>query len=151
MNTEIGPTNGLFGLWHLNATSGTTAADGAGRHANNGTVTPTATWSPGVGMPFPTTSGVQFDGTNQYVTMGASPGLRSSTFTVELWFRRTGDRAGHEHRERRGRPRHPADHEGTGRGARPLPQDVNYFLGIDTATSKLATDFEEAQPEPRPA
>jgi hypothetical protein len=34
-----------------------------------------------------TTGALSLNGTSQYVTMGASPGLRSSTFTVELWFK----------------------------------------------------------------
>ena len=144
MNTEIGPTNGLLGLWHLNATSGTTAADGAGNSTlNNGTVTPTATWSPGIGMPFPTTSGLQLNGTNQYVTMGASPGLRSSTFTVELWFRRTATGLGTS-TGTGGVTAIPLITKGRAEGES-ATQDVNYFFGIDTVTGKLAADFEEAQ------
>ena len=144
MNTEIGPTNGLSGLWHLNATSGTTAADGAGNSTlNNGTVTPTATWSPGIGMPFPTTSGLQLNGTTQYVTMGASPGLRSSAFTVELWFRRTATGLGTSTGSG-GVTAIPLITKGRAEGES-ATQDVNYFFGIDTVTGKLAADFEEAQ------
>src|SRR5215218_2370483 len=38
--------------------------------------------------------GLQFNGTNQYVTFGAAPGLGASTFTLELWFKRTGTGVG---------------------------------------------------------
>src|SRR6266498_1268247 len=33
---------------------------------------------------------LQFNGSNQYVTLGSASQLRSATFTVELWFKRTG-------------------------------------------------------------
>ena len=35
-------------------------------------------------------NGLQLDGTNQYVTFGAAPGLATPTFTLETWFMRTG-------------------------------------------------------------
>ena len=35
-------------------------------------------------------SGLQLNGTSQYVTLGAAPALNTSNFTLELWFRRTG-------------------------------------------------------------
>ena len=31
-----------------------------------------------------------FNGTSQYVTFGAAPGLNTTDFTLETWFRRTG-------------------------------------------------------------
>ncbi len=144
MNTEIGPTNGLLGLWHLNATSGTTAVDGAGNATvNNGTVVATPAWAPGMGQPFSATSGLQLNGTTQYVTMGASPGLRSPTFTAELWFRRTATGLGTS-TGNGGVTAVPLITKGRADGET-AAQDVNYFLGIDTVTGKLAADFEEAQ------
>ena len=35
-------------------------------------------------------SALVFNGTNQYVTFGAAPGLGAATFTIEVWFKRTG-------------------------------------------------------------
>ena len=34
--------------------------------------------------------GIDFGGTNAYVTFGAAPGLGVSTLTIETWFRRDG-------------------------------------------------------------
>jgi hypothetical protein len=83
---------------------------------------------------------VSFNGT-QYITFGAT-GLGASTFTLELWFNRTG--AG------------TATSTGTGGIASAIPLltkgrgeaeatnvDMNYFLGIDSSTGKLVADFEE--------
>ena len=42
-------------------------------------------------LPTASTPGaVQLNGTSQYVTLGTATHLRSPTFTVELWFQRTG-------------------------------------------------------------
>ena len=86
---------------------------------------------------------IQLNGTSQYVTLGTAAQLRSATFTVELWFQRTGA----------GLP----TSTGTG-GVNAVPlitkgraegetaaADINYFLGIDATTNKLVGDFEEGQ------
>src|SRR5262245_44849437 len=84
-------------------------------------------------------SALQFNGTNQYVTFGAAPGLGASTFTIEVWFKKTGGT--------------PASTGTGGVSAIPLLTkgrgeaegsnlDMNYFLGIDAA-GKLVADFEE--------
>jgi hypothetical protein len=39
-------------------------------------------------------SALSFDGSNDYVNMGAAPGLGSAQFTVETWFKKTGDGIG---------------------------------------------------------
>ncbi len=87
---------------------------------------------------------LQFNGSSQYATLGTATQLRSATFTVELWFKRTGAGAG----------------TGTGTGgitsaiplitkgraeAETAAADVNYFFGIDATSGKLVADFEEAQ------
>lgn len=38
----------------------------------------------------PANNALDLDGTNDYVTFGAAPGLGAATFTLELWFRRDG-------------------------------------------------------------
>ena len=38
----------------------------------------------------PSTGAVQLNGSSQYMTLGNVTQLRSATFTVELWFQRTG-------------------------------------------------------------
>ena len=84
---------------------------------------------------------LSFDGTNDYVTMGAAPGLGSASFTLETWFRRSAAGVG----------------TSTGSGgvtAIPLVtkgrseadgtnQDMNYFLGIRASDGVLVADFEE--------
>ena len=90
----------------------------------------------------PAKTALQFDGVNDYVTMGAATStLGTATFTIECWFKRTGTGVG----------------TGTGSNgitsAVPLVTkgksendgsnvDCNYFLGIDTATNRLCADFE---------
>ena len=56
---------------------------------------------------------VQLNGTSQYITLGTATQLRSPTFTVELWFQRTGAGASASTGSG-GVTSHPPDHEGTG-------------------------------------
>ena len=85
---------------------------------------------------------LSFDGANDYVTMGAAPGLGSAQFTLETWFKRTGTGVGNT----------------TGGGGiaslvplvtKGAPQadgsnlDANYVMGINTAGNVLAADFED--------
>ena len=83
---------------------------------------------------------VQFDGSNDYVTFGAAPGLGVTSFTLEGWIKRSG--AG------------TTVSTGNG-GAVAVPiiskgrcendgstLDANYFLGIN-ASNQLAADFED--------
>ena len=87
---------------------------------------------------------LQLNGTTQYATLGTTSQLRSATFTVELWFKRTGAGVG--------------TNTGTGGIADAIPlitkgraegetaaEDINYFLGIDASSGKLVADFEEGQ------
>ena len=90
----------------------------------------------------PNNMALQLNGSSQYATLGGSSDLRSATFTVELWFKRTGAGVGTS--------------TGTGGIASAIPliakgraegetaaQDINYFLGIDATSGKLVADFEE--------
>jgi concanavalin A-like lectin/glucanase superfamily protein/slime mold repeat-containing protein len=92
---------------------------------------------------------LQLNGTTQYVSMGAAPGLNAAAFTLETWFRRTG--AG------------TATSTGTNGIAALVPLvakgaaqaegsnvDANYILGINTAGNVLAADFEEGPGGPGP-
>src|SRR3954471_8993734 len=95
-----------------------------------------------LGSSAPPPTALQLNGTSQYVTFGAAPGLGAAQFTLETWFKRTGAGVG----------------TGTGSGgitsAVPLVTkgraeaegsnvDMNYFLGIDATSGKLVADFEE--------
>ena len=89
----------------------------------------------------PANKGLDFGGTNAYVTFGAAPGLGVSTLTIETWFRRDGTGI--------------ATNTGTGGVvAIPLvtkgmaeteggPVDMNYFLGIRSSDNVLVADFED--------
>lgn len=89
---------------------------------------------------------LQFDGTNDYVTFGASqglaaPGLGVQTFTIETWFMRTG--AGVTTSTGTGGLASAVPLVTKGRGeAENSDVDMNYFFGIDS-TGVLAADFEE--------
>jgi hypothetical protein len=93
-------------------------------------------------------TGLTFNGSTNYVAMGAAPGLNSTSFTVEAWFKKEGTGV--------------STSTGTG-GLFAIPlvakgraeaegsnKDFNYFLGIDAATNVLAADFEEGPSGPNP-
>jgi hypothetical protein len=124
----------------MNEGTGTNVADSSGSGLN-GTTVATPTWT--TGTPFSFTGGLQLNGSSQYVTMGASPGLRSPQFTLELWFRRTAAGVGID--------------TGNGGIASAIPlitkgraesetaaADINYFFGIDATSGRLVADFEES-------
>ncbi len=86
-----------------------------------------------------------FDGTNDYVTFGASQGLETGlgvqTFTIEVWFMKTG--AGVTTSTGTGGLSSAIPLVTKGRGeAENSDVDMNYFFGIDS-TGVLAADFEE--------
>jgi len=86
--------------------------------------------------------GLQFNGTNQYVTFGPAPGLGASTFTLELWFKRTA--AGVATSTGTGGVTNAIPLLTKGRGeAEGSNVDMNYFLGVDASTARLVADFEE--------
>ncbi len=84
--------------------------------------------------------GLRFNGSNSQIAMGVAPGLGAATFTLEVWFKRTG----------------PGQTTGSGTGgivAVPLVTkgrsegdgsniDCNYFLGISDS-GVIAADFED--------
>ena len=85
---------------------------------------------------------LQFDGVDDRVTFGTALPLGASTFTLELWFMRTGTGT-------------VASTAGTG-GISAVPLitkgraevdgsnlDMNYFLGIEPTRRVLAADFED--------
>ena len=135
--TTINATTGVI--------SGTLSSTSSGSHFVTVTVsdgflvaTDTFTWT--VSDP-PSGSALDFDGIDDHVTFGAAPNLNSNTFTIETWFRRDG--AGT-----------PASTSGSPGGVTAIPlvtkglsesgQLLNWFLGIDSATSRIAADFESA-------
>ncbi|WP_276132069.1 LamG-like jellyroll fold domain-containing protein [Polluticoccus soli] len=92
----------------------------------------------------------EFNGTNNYISFGLASGLGSSTFTLECWFKNKGVSAN-------------TTTTGTGGVASVIPlvskgrgesdgsnKDMNYLLGINTATMTLCADFEEGAGQPSP-
>lgn len=84
---------------------------------------------------------LKFNGVNDYITFGNNSNLHLEEFTIECWFKKTGAGV-------------PANTGTSGAIAIPLitkgtsesdnnTEDLNYFLGIDSATHVLTTDIEE--------
>ena len=86
-------------------------------------------------------SGLQLDGTNDYVTFGqATSTLGTPTFTIEVWFMRTGN--GITTSSGAGGLTSAIPLLAKGRGeAEGSNKDCNYFLGIQS--NRLAADFED--------
>lgn len=93
---------------------------------------------------------LQFNGSNQYVLVPNASGLNTATFTVELWFKRTGDGVGVTTGSGGITLAIPLVAKGTSE-AENANADVNYFFGIDATSGKLVADFEEAQGQPSPS
>ncbi|HEX6868948.1 MAG TPA: hypothetical protein VF119_09090, partial [Candidatus Limnocylindrales bacterium] len=93
-------------------------------------------WPAAVGAA-PANAAVQLNGTSQYVTFGAAPALGASSFTLEVWFKRTG--AGTPTGTGTGGLANavPLITKGRGEGETPANLNMNYFLGIDSVTGTL--------------
>ena len=80
MNSELTSGTGLIGRWGMNDGAGTSVAGSVG--GINGTTTGGPTWVSGApaldGPPPSGNTGLQFNGSSQYVTFGAAPGLGAS-------------------------------------------------------------------------
>ena len=84
---------------------------------------------------------VDFGGTNAYVALGQAPGLGAATFTLEAWIKREGTGVATSTGSL-GIVAIPLVTKGMAQ-ADTTNVDMNYFLGIDSATGVLAADFEE--------
>ena len=85
---------------------------------------------------------LQFDGVDDRVTFGAAPTLGASSFTLELWFKKTG--AGLTTTTGTGGITAAIPLLTKGRGENEgSTVDMNYFLGIEPSTRVLAADFED--------
>ncbi len=88
-------------------------------------------------------TGLDLNGTNQHVTFGAAPGLGASAFTLEIWFKRTGNGVGTGTGAGGITSAIPLLTKGRAEADTPANLNVNYFLGIDSATGVLVADFED--------
>ena len=102
-------------------------------------------------LPARAQTGIQFDGTNDYVTFGqATATLGTPTFTLECWFRRTG--AGAITSTGTGGITNAIPLLTKGRGeAEASTADCNYFMGIRQSDSVLVADYEEGTGQASPA
>ncbi len=128
--------------------SGTLSGTSAGVYSvtitvSDGSLTDTDTFTWTVSEPGGGATGLDFDGTNDHVTLGAASALNSNTFTIETWFRRdgTGVATGTSGSAPGLVSAIPLVTKGRTGGS---AQIVNWFLGIDTATNRIAADFETA-------
>ncbi|UCE58166.1 MAG: DNRLRE domain-containing protein, partial [Phycisphaerales bacterium] len=85
-------------------------------------------------------SALDFNGTSDYVTMGAAPGLGATTFTLESWFKWDGGGVTASTGTQGLLTAIPLVTKGRGE-ADGSNLDMNYFLGIQDGV--LAADFEE--------
>lgn len=92
---------------------------------------------------------LEFNGSNNYVTFGVAPGLASSNFTLEVWFKRKGPGAFANTGTGGFQDGVPLIAKGRGE-ADNSPLDMNYFLGIVGSSNVLAADFEEGATGPSP-
>ena len=101
MGVPVTSGTGLLGRWGLDEGTGTVTANSiVTSPTTNGTLAPAAappTWvaggSPFAASPSPGPYGLHLGGTpatNDFVSMGAAPGLNAATFTLETWFKRDG-------------------------------------------------------------
>ncbi len=133
---SINPTTGVI--------SGTLSSSSAGVHNVTITVsdgfdidTDTFTWT--VADVAPANMALDLDGTNDHVTLGPAATFNDNTYTVETWFRRDGTGVPVLTASTGGLNAIPIVTKGrSGTGT------INWFIGIDNATNRIAADFESA-------
>ena len=88
-------------------------------------------------------TGLNFDGTNDYITFGNVAGLGVTNFTLETWFYWTGGGVSMTTSGTQGIPSViPLVSKGRGE-ADGSNLDMNYFLGVIPTSNVLAADFED--------
>ena len=93
-------------------------------------------------------TGLQFNGTNQYVTFGRADSLGVKQFTIETWFKRLG--AGTTTSTGTGGVTAvPLVSKGRGEGDGST-LDMNYFLGVRGTDGVLCADYEEGTGQTSP-
>ena len=124
-------------------TTGYTGPDSFTYRANDGTVNSnTATVSLTVSAAS-SNLGLQLNGSTQYVTFGAAPGLNAATYTLELWFNRTGAGVGTSTGTGGIASAIPLLTKGRAEAETPANLNMDWFLGIDATTGQLVADFED--------
>jgi hypothetical protein len=139
MFVELTAAPGLLGSYKLNEGTGTTAGNtGSAGTSADGLLVDGASWVAGTDLSR-SNSAVKFDGLNDYVDLGASTSIGATNFTLECWFKKTGNGTTGAFSPftavyplvAKGRD------EETG-----TTKDCNYFLGL-LSTGEIAANFEE--------
>lgn len=138
---ELTSGTGLVARFGMNDGSGTNVTNTINA-SHNGTLT-------GSTLPLwiaenPTAAAnIDFNGSTGYLTFGAAPSLNTGTFTLEAWIRREGTGVGTATGSTGGlTDAIPIITKGRSLNDDP-GNNVNYFLGINTATNQLGVDFEQ--------
>ncbi len=146
---EITAAPGLVARYGFNEGSGTLAGDSGGD--DHSAIVFNAPWTTGFSeVPPPPACapncGLDFaSGSQQYVTFGDPASLDLSEFTVETWFRRDGTGTPGTTGTSGIASAVPLVTHGSQQEETPSNINMNWFLGIDDATDRLAADFEEAE------
>ena len=94
--------------------------------------------------PVPVDNALRFDGTNDHVTFGqATNTLGADEFTLETWFRRSGDGVGTGTGSGGITSAVPLVTKGRAEQDTPANLNMNYFLGINASSGVLVADFED--------
>src|SRR5215210_8781274 len=80
---------------------------------------------------------LQLNGSTQYVTFGAAPGLGATQFTLETWFKRTGAGIGTGTGSGGIASAIPLISKGRAEAETPANLNMNYFLGVDATSGRL--------------
>lgn len=86
---------------------------------------------------------MQFDGINDYVTMGAASGLNSQTFSIGAWIYKTGTGVSVS-TGTGGVTAYPIVTKGRGEAETPANLKLNYFMGWRASDNVLVGDFEDS-------
>lgn len=138
---ELTSGTGLIARFGMNEGTGVTAANSVNA-ASNGTLSGASlpTW---VSENPSTPATVNFNGSTGYITFGSAPSLNTGTFTLEAWIRREGTGVGTATGSTGGlTDAIPIITKGRSLNDDP-GNNVNYFLGINTATNQVGVDFEQ--------
>ncbi len=85
LSEAAAPTNGLTGYWKLDELSGSQSTDSSG-NGTVGALVNNPTWTSGK-----VNGSLSFDGVDDYVNLGDSSVLESTSFTVSAWVKRSGN------------------------------------------------------------
>lgn len=143
-NQQITSDPNLAARYSLNEGTGTTAANSSATGAAiNAALTGAPLWNANNFDPSSviTSGSIDFDGANDYITMGSATGLNATNFTLEGWVRIEGTGTSTS-TGTNGITGFPIITKGRGE-SETAGLNLNYFLGIDSSNF-LVADFEEA-------